>query len=343
MANILLTTRCNRSCPYCFAKREMADADTDSILSWENLIYITDFLHSSGVRNVSLLGGEPSIHPECVDFILYLVERGFNLTFFTNGMLSPSRLEEFKTYLADVPPERLSFVCNLNDPVQTPATQDETGRIERFLSVMGPWVTPGFNIYRLDFSLEFLFDYISRFGMKRHLRLGIAHPVPGKKSTYIRPHDMRKVIKRLYSFRHLFETFRVSPGLDCGFQICRFTDEELGWLHRFPGTVHFRCGPAVDIAPDMSVYHCFPLCNYQRKSLFEFDSMRQLEEHFARLRDQIKVEIQGIFNECDGCNYQEEHTCSGGGLCQVLNLLIQEAPVRIGEIERELAKNRLSA
>lgn len=321
----------------------MAEADGDSFLSWENLIYITDFLQSSGIRNVSLLGGEPTIHPECVDFILYLLERGFNLTVFTNGMLSSVRLEEFKIHLLDVPLDRLSLVCNLNDPVRTPASPDETGRVKEFLSVMGPWVTPGFNIYRLDFTLTFLFDYINSFGMKRHLRLGIAHPVPGKQSVYIQPQDMRKVIERLYSFRYLFDTFRVSPGLDCGFQICQFTDEELGWLHRFPSAVHFRCGPAVDIAPDMSVYHCFPLCNYQRKSLFEFDSIRQLDEHFARLRDQIKVEIPGIFNDCDGCNYQEDHICGGGGLCHVLNRLIEEAPVRIAEIEYELAKNRLPA
>jgi hypothetical protein len=342
MANILLTNRCNRSCPYCFARREMSGSRRENLMSWENLIYIADFLKASGQRHVSLLGGEPTLHPECVDFILYLLERDFDVTVFTNGILTPARLEEFRHHLAEVNPERFTLVCNLNDPVQTPAPKGEKQRIEKFLFAMGPLAMPGFNIYRLDFTLEFLFDSINRFGMKRHLRLGITHPLPGSGNGFIRTEDIRHVVRRLYSYRRLFDTLRVRPGLDCGFPICRFTDEELGWLHRFRGPHQFDCGPAFDISPDMNVYHCFPLFNYHRKSLFEFDSLRQIDEHFARLRDELKAEIPGIYHECDGCRHQEEGVCSGGGLCQVLNRFMAEAPVRIPEIENELAKNRLS-
>lgn len=341
MANILLTTRCNRSCPYCFAKREMSGAPPDSLMTWENLIYIADFLKSSGQRSVSLLGGEPTLHPECADFILYLLERGFNVTVFTNGIVSPLRLDEFERHLVNVNVDRLTFVCNLNDPVQTAAPLQEKKAIDRFLSIMGPWASAGFNIYRLDFTLDFVFEKINRFGMKRHLRLGMAHPVPGKNNGFIRPEDMRQAIERLYSYRLLFDTFRVNPGLDCGFPACKFTDEQLGWLSRFRGLDNFGCGPAVDIGPDMSVYFCFPLSNYKRKSLFEFDSIGQLDEHFSRLRDELKSEVPGIFHHCDGCRHQEEGLCSGGGLCQVVNRLIGEAPIRLPEIENELARNRM--
>lgn len=342
MANILLTTRCNRSCPYCFARTEMAESPSDSLLSWENLIYIADLLAAAGQTHVSLLGGEPTIHPQCVDFILYLLERDFNVTVFTNGVLSHARLKEFEKHLTATGQKELSFVCNLNDPLQTPAPEAEIKKIHRFLTVMGPWVSPGFNIYRLDFTLDFLFDAINRYGMQRHMRIGMTHPVPGRSGGFIRPGDMRGVIERLYSYRPLFDSLRVSPGLDCGFPICKFTDEELGWLHRFKRPVQFRCAPAVDVSPDMSVYHCFPLSNYKRRSLFEFDSIKELNDHFLRLRDEIKTEVAGIFAECDGCRYQEEGVCGGGGLCQVLNRLIDEAPVRNPQIEDELARNRLS-
>jgi len=341
--NVLLTTHCNRSCPYCFATREMSSGAGDSLMSWENLIYIADFFKASGQQRISLLGGEPTLHPECVDFILYLLERGFEVTVFTNGILTPSRLEEFKYHLADASIQRLTFVCNLNDPVQTPASKGETERIQRFLSLMGPWVTPGFNIYRMDFTLEFLFDAINRFGLRRHLRLGVSHPVPGKGPGFIRPEDMRQVVERLYAYRRHFDSCRVSPGLDCGFPLCCFSDEELGWLQYFRGSAHFRCGPALDITPDMSVYYCFPLCDYQRKSLFEFDSLKQLDEHFIKLRDEIRAEVPGIFDRCDGCRFQADGVCGGGGLCQILNRFMSEAPIRRPEIEHELAKHRLSS
>jgi hypothetical protein len=342
MANILLTSRCNRSCPYCFARREMSGAASDQFLSWENLIYITDFLKASGQRHVSLLGGEPTLHPECADFILYLLDRDLEVTVFTNGILSSARLAEFSRYLTGVARERLTFVCNLNDPVQTPAAPQEAARIQRFLAVMGPWAMPGFNIYRLDFSLDFLFDAINRYGMKRHLRLGITHPMPGQADGFIRPQDIRQVIQRLYAYRPRFDALRIRPGLDCGFPLCQFRDEELGWLHRFPGPLHFACGPALDISPDMSVYYCFPLSNYQRKSLFEFDSLEQIDRHMTRLRQTLKAEIPGIYDDCDGCRHQEDGLCDGGGLCQIVNRFMDEAPVRLPEIEHELAKYRLS-
>ena len=71
-------------------------------LSWENLIYLADFLRASGQRQVSLVGGEPTRHPQCVDFILYLLDRGFDVTLCTDGILSPSRLEEFRHHLTEV-------------------------------------------------------------------------------------------------------------------------------------------------------------------------------------------------------------------------------------------------
>jgi len=320
----------------------MAGSAANAFLSWENLIYVADFLKNSGERHLSLLGGEPTLHPECVDYILYLLERDFEVTVFTNGILSHSRLEEFRRHLTEVRIGRLNLVCNLNDPVQTPATPKEAELIRRFLAVMGPWVTPGFNIYRSDFTLDFLFDAINRFGFKRQLRLGIAHPVPGQKTGFILPENLRQVVERLYAYRPHFDALRVSPGLDCGFPLCQFTDEELGWLHRFKNTGSFGCGPAVDISPDMSVYHCFPFSQYLRKSLFEFDSLRQVEEHLLQVRQQFKQEIPGIYPECDGCRAQEDGVCNGGGLCQILNRLIGEAPIRISEIEYELARYRLS-
>jgi len=340
MANVLLTTRCNRSCPYCFAKSEMSATPARNLISWENLIYIADFLKFSGQRHISLLGGEPTLHPDCVDFILYLLERDFDVAVFTNGMLSPARLEEFASHLTDVPVEQLTFVCNLNDPVQTPASKKETQRVHRFLSVLGPWTSAGFNIYRPDFTLDFLFDLINRHGMKRQLRLGVAHPVPGSPGGSIHPDEMAHIVQRLCSHRPQFDSFRVKPGLDCGFPICKFSDEQLGWLHRFRGAVHFGCGPAFDISPDMSVYYCFPLSNFQRKSLFEFDSVEQIDSHFARIRSLLKAEVAGIYSECDGCMHQEEGVCGGGGLCQVLNRFTGEASVRLTEIEHELSRHR---
>ena len=343
MANILLTTKCNRSCPYCFAEREMADSPPGERLSWENLIYLADFLQASGEKRISLLGGEPTLHPDFVDFALYLVERKFGVTVFTNGIVSESKLDEIKEHFTLISAGQLNFICNLNDPDQTPAPLEATRKVHQFLSVMGPWTSAGFNIYRLDFKLEFLCDLINRYGMKRNIRLGIAHPVPGEKSIYIRPDDVRHVVERLYGYRQLLNRFRIKPDFDCGFPVCRLTDEQLGWLFRLTGQANFDCGLAIDIAPDMSVYCCFPFSRFHRRSIFEFDSLQQVYDYYKKVQQRIREELPGIYDECDGCIHLQEGICSGGGGCQLLNRLVDEAPVRLPEIESELQAIRLSS
>ena len=342
MANILLTTRCVRSCPYCFAKKEVSESPSKDLMSWENLVYLADFVWASGQRNLSLLGGEPTLHPDFVDFVLYLIERNFHVTVFSCGVMSDAKLEELETHLNSKSAERLTIVCNINDPEQTPAPPKETESVLRFLSVMGPRTIAGFNIYRLDFRLEFLIDLINRYGMKRELRLGISHPIPGVDNAYIAPEKISRVIGRLFSYRHLLTRFRIRPGLDCGFPLCKLSDEQLGWLRRLAGKVRFGCGPAIDIKPDMNVYSCFPLSGFYRRSIFEFNSMKEVVDHFKDLHQTVRNEMAGLYEECDGCVHRVEGSCAGGGVCQVLNRLTGEAPVRVPEIENELAKASLS-
>lgn len=81
MANILLTETCVRSCPYCFAKQYMANnINENDYISWDNLIYIADFLSASGENHVSLLGGEPLLHPQISSIIKYLNQRNLSVT-----------------------------------------------------------------------------------------------------------------------------------------------------------------------------------------------------------------------------------------------------------------------
>lgn len=324
MANLLLTTKCVRSCPYCFAKNEMTESDPADTISWENLLYLADFLIHSNEYHIALLGGEPTLHQQFVDIVLYLIERGFHVTIFTSGLMSDTRLEEMEFHLTQISSDRIQFVCNLNDPEQTSMPDSELDRVCRFLLAMGPWTVPGFNIYRKDFRLDFIFSYIARFGMRNHLRLGISSPIPNQNNIYIKKEDMKEVIDRLLDYRNLFEKFRVRPNLDCGFPLCYFTDEQLGWFFRMAGMVNFGCGPAIDIKPNMDVYSCFPLSNIHKRSLFEFNSIKDVIAFYVNLHNQIREDLKGVFDECTACIHRDEGRCSGGGVCQILRHFANE-------------------
>ena len=328
MANILLTQRCVRSCPYCFARKHMDDSAEDTI-SWQDIIYIADLFESGGERHLSLLGGEPTLHPDFIDILLYLLRRNFHISVFTSGIMAESKLEELARSLENENPEQYAFICNLNHPDLS--KPEETGRIEEFLKIFGGQVTLSFNIYRIDFEMEYLFDTINRFDLKRHIRLGLAHPIPGEQNEYIPPEQFPEMAGRLLLYLPVFIKNNVSPGFDCGFPLCLFSDDQLGKLMRLQkgvfNTVKFVCNPAIDIGPDMSVWSCFPLSNVRKRSLFEFDSVREIADYYKEFHREVRSRQSGLFPECDGCVYIDNDLCAGGCLAHILDREMREARV----------------
>lgn len=300
----------------------MRDAEGKT-LSWENLMYVADFLAMANERHLSLLGGEPTLHPHFADYAVYLVERNFQVNIFTSGIMAPGKLTEAFRRFKRIGPERLSFVINMNHPDLS--TRSELQRIEAFLTLFGPFCSPGFNIYRTDFSMDFLFDAISRYGMRRHIRIGLAHPIPGKENKFVEVRRLRKAVRRLLSYQPLFSRMKVAPGFDCGVPLCLFSEEELGRLYKMnQGNLRFGCGPAIDIGPDLQVWSCFPLCNIGRRSLFDFNTFGDLREYYQKLHTQIRIESAGIYEKCDTCVHREDGLCPGGCLAHIIQTLQQE-------------------
>jgi len=331
MANVLLTQRCVRSCPYCFARKHMGESSPDDLLSWEDLMYVADFLEGSGERHISLLGGEPTLHTRFVDYVLYLIERRMHVNVFTNGIMSKERLSDAQQSLSHLSPEQLSFVCNLNHPSMSSAVEIE--RINAFLDAFGTNTSLGYNIFQPKFDLQFLFDTINRFGLKRHVRLGLAHPIPGETNTCVAIDAMPAMAACLLSHLSQFQSMRVSPGFDCGFPLCVFTDEQLGMLFKLNnGRLSFGCGPAFDIGPDLSVWSCFPLSQYHKKSLYDFNTLGEIGEYYKGLHSKVRMEAGGLYERCDCCRYREAELCMGGCLAHILSWLHNEEPVRFQEV-----------
>lgn len=310
MPNVLLTERCNRSCPYCFAKEYMEEAESD-MLEWDDLIYIVDLLEASNEYRISLLGGEPTLHPNFIDYVLYLLERKFRVNIFTNGIVSEKKLLEMIHYLEDKKPEQLSFVCNVNPP--DICTEKEKAAIYRFFKAFNEKTSLSINIYKVDYDLMFALDYIKQFDLKPHTRIGLAHPIPGEKNRTVLLKDYKLMAENLMSFYPQYETRNITLGFDCGMPMCIYNDDQLGKLSKLAATdSKFSCGPAIDIGPNMDVWSCFPLSGFKRKSLFEFDSMKDVYEYFHKIHQTIREKNKGIFNACDQCVYLERGRCAGG-------------------------------
>ena len=316
MANILLTQLCVRSCPYCFAQKYMGEVSPKDMLSWDNLIYLADFFIKSGTNHMSLLGGEPLLHPQFSEYVHYLSKRGIHSSIFTSGITTDKKFEVIKEELADKG-LKLQFICNVNDPTKSPA--HEIPKVIKFLETFGERTTLSFNIYESDFSFDFLFEYIKKYNLKNHIRLGLAHPIPNQPNHCISPVDFPRVAERLSYFYEKYKEENVEVGFDCGFPLCIFTEEQLGKMFLWSnGRLVFKCGPAIDIGPDMSVWSCFPLSGFNKRSVFEFDSIREIDDFYNEKMKEMRND-EGIYENCTSCNYRKNGLCTAGCVSHVIN------------------------
>ncbi len=91
----------------------------------------------------------------------------------------------------------------------------------------------------------------------------------------------------------------------------------------------------------MRVHHCPALAPYHSKSLFEFDSLEELEGDFGRWQGEIRAANAGIYKECGDCSAREDGGCGGGGLCRIIGRGADEAPGRHARVADEVSQDRL--
>jgi hypothetical protein len=109
MASIILTTRCNLHCPYCFASgfvnREKSDISITHFLQAVSFITRTE-------SSVSLIGGEPTIHPgfQTIMDLLIANPRVNNVNLFTNNIFSDQ-------YIPQMTHPKVTVIVNCNSPL----------------------------------------------------------------------------------------------------------------------------------------------------------------------------------------------------------------------------------
>lgn len=313
--NLILTDTCNRACPYCFAQSKVTlgdDGNTKSAspITVENYGIYLDFLEKSSIRDLKLLGGEPTTHPEFERIVEMGLERHFSITVFTNGLWSRRVQQLFdRSNTASI-----QFLFNVNEPHLQ--TDWEHVKQRESLKIAGERGTLGFNIYRPDFNLLFVSDLIDSFGLRREVRLGLAHPIVGEVNESPSDAQLPIIGTRLISQLKELEIRNILGSFDCGFSLCMFPEDELGTL--ITSTTGFRsqCSVIVDVGPDLTVWPCFPLSAVYNTSLSEFDSADSIVEYYSRLLSGIGA--VGSLSECLECKYKQRRQCTGGCLARTL-------------------------
>lgn len=315
MSNIILTTKCQRQCKYCFAKdndKNHMQFDMDNfkkVIDW--LLLDTDFVMRAG-----FLGGEPTIHPLFIDFLDYTLSKYIKIIVFSNGMVNNP---EFYKKVINVAKENqvkyiedLGFCVNVNE--EKYRSEEEIRLQDMFFTNLGRVCKLSFNIFEEQADMFFLIDMIKKYNLSTDIRLGLAEPL-GNKNVYLKPEYYSKIGTKIVEFGKAATKEDIAIGFDCGFVRCMFTDTQFKELDDINITSFiFDCGPTIDIYPNLEVSSCYPLSNKLRVHMDDFPSYKKLHDHWTKELKKYRY----IYEDCNMCDHLKRGECVGG--CKAHNV-----------------------
>ncbi len=319
MANLCLTTACNRSCAYCFAGVVRGwETGRMSVPAFETAL---EFLTRSGIGEARLLGGEPTLHPEFPRLAELAVQRGLRVLVFSNGVMPEPALR----WIEGQPPDRVTVAINMTAGDAAP---------DAVLARLGERAALGFNIHTASFDPGFLLETIALHGLSRSIRFGLAHPAAGGHNRFLHPRQYPAVGLRLAAFLTTALAAGVKPSFDCGFVPCMFPPEFLEELGPASAAIGTSCSPVLDVLPDLRVVSCFPLAALGSEALPDGETAAALRARFtAGLTGYRRL---GVYRECAACAARESGQCVGG--CQAASLQrLRRAESEVGNRDRTFA------
>ena len=284
----------------------------------EDIRAAMDFMERTDERSLRLLGGEPTLHPEFIDIVNEGLRRNFHIHLFTNAIMT----KETADFLAGVPAERLSILCNISP--QAADTERQKAMRLYALERLGSRISLGITITSPEFEYQYLIDHTKRFKLRPKLRIGVAQPIVGKENEYLKPSDYRAAGRAIANMARACIKEDILIGFDCGMTLCMFSEEELGVLATSSDGYTSLCDPIIDIGPNLDIWHCFPLSEVLNSNLKKFQNRREAGQYYRAVVGAYRN--LGCKPECMRCDFKRRGQCFGGCLAHAMNSLNKLPP-----------------
>jgi radical SAM protein with 4Fe4S-binding SPASM domain len=314
MPNVLLTTGCNRSCSYCFAREKMAGTGALH-MSLEDVRKVIAFLKQSDSMRFRVMGGEPTLHPNFAEIVALALRDGLRVDVLSNATWREDCVELF----ARIPPGRIYFLLNVDHPDRYSLRQ--WARIERNIAALPERrnVTLSFNIFEREPRADYIFDLTRRFGI-RMIRMSFSLPALGAANRWLDLAAYADLTPFILDFVRRARDERVSVRLDNAVPLCIFDPAQAGEL-LLEGVLDLRrnsrCEPVVDIGPDLTVWCCFCISKLYNRKLEDFADLQELEEYYRGVLGRFQTQLVPM-EECRECRYRELWGCQGGCIVHAL-------------------------
>lgn len=307
MANLYLTHKCKRGCPFCFARKVLkAASDVNEILTLEEIEKFIN--HYEGqFNNIGLLGGEPFQYPELLKVIELLRQHHIHAKIFTSATDPlPEGMEDFDISCGDI-----NFVVNVGD--RNTYNDKQFANLEHFFEKFHMVSALSYTFFDIENGDPgFLFDMIDHYQLVRNIRTGIALPIYKGGNEYIQLKDYKKAGEFFLRCAEKAGERHITMSMDCGFQACMFNDAQIGRLIRLGSQIGFMCGAALDIGPGLQAWNCFPLFQLGRVDALDACILDELKDKLNAKLEETLGSQPGVLPECKNCDSFHRHLCEGG-------------------------------
>ena len=310
MANVLLTTKCNLSCPYCFAQERLGDGHKLA-MSMSNVEKVIEFLKRSGHPYFRAMGGEPTLHPEFPGILKMALAADMRVDLLSNATWPESYNELFRR----ISPRRMFFLLNIDHPDRY--VSKIWAKIENNLAAVSGkgTITLSFNIFEKQPKYEYILDLASKYHIDK-VRMSFSLPVVGANNSYLQLSDYKSMAPFVVEFARRAEQAGVQVSMDNAVPLCMFSYEQVGELLT-KGVVdlqrNMRCEPVIDIGPDLKVWCCFCLSKMWNRHLDEFKDLKEIHDYYGKAMALYQGRLYPM-EECKDCRYKERWGCQGGCL-----------------------------
>jgi hypothetical protein len=317
--NLILTNACNLRCPFCFATESRVDRQSAAVTRVGRDEF-GRWLAWLGSDRVKFCGGEPTLHPDFIEFLeMAFASASPEIVVMTNGLWP----EAVRRHIARLPPRkqvRVSFLFNVLEPSLYRKVQEQ--RLAASLAAVNPHATSlGFTIYKRPFDCSHVLELAQRTGI-RHLRYSIAAPnISDPASWAIVPErDFRPLARTVVRLAERGRRAGLSLGGDCGYlPRCVYTPGDLDRIQANPGAMQqCRLSP-VDLAPGGAAWRCYGLYSVLRTTVDWTEPPGRLDAYFDR-RVRLLEDLL-LFERCRDCVHLETRQCLGG--CYALRVARQ--------------------
>lgn len=293
-------------CSYCYAqkfvkkirKKNMDAEDFDKFLGW---------LKTLNVKDVVLIGGEPTLHPRLGDFLNILEKHKLRCRVFTNGFSNKRAIELLcgNRYVHEI------FFHY--DDTYLASNKSKRGRFFENLAYCMQWgkkIFLRYNINESHFDFKGVIETAKKY--RAHIGYSISAPSYGHRS-YIPIKKCRDFVPQLRNFVISAKMEKIKLRLARPLPLCLFPESELPFWQEYADLMAV-CEPINDVTinPDMTAQLCSVLFSTRdEKPVTSKDELLYAFERLKNIGRELK-ETPSI-EECISCKYFAGQ-CQGGCL-----------------------------